>query len=54
MGETTGGTSVGSYTVADLIPEALRQNLTRIVVGEVRGSEAGASPGSTTVAVRSS
>ncbi len=42
MGETTGGSSVGSYTVADLIPEALRQNLTRIVVGEVRGSEAGA------------
>lgn len=42
MGETAGGTSVGSYTVADLIPEALRQNLTRIVVGEVRGSEAGA------------
>lgn len=42
MGETSGGASVGSYTVADLIPEALRQNLARIVVGEVRGSEAGA------------
>ncbi|MHA6513303.1 CpaF family protein [Tessaracoccus sp. Z1128] len=42
MGETSGGVGVGSYTVADLIPEALRQNLTRIVVGEVRGSEAGA------------
>ncbi len=37
MGETEGGVRVGSYTVADLIPEALRQNLTRIVVGEVRG-----------------
>lgn len=42
MGEVTGGHSVGSYTVADLIPEALRQNLTRLVVGEVRGEEAGA------------
>ena len=42
MGETAGGVPVGSYTVADLIPEALRQNLTRLVVGEVRGEEAGA------------
>ncbi|SHI80101.1 Pilus assembly protein, ATPase of CpaF family [Tessaracoccus bendigoensis DSM 12906] len=42
MGEQTGGESVGTYTVADLIPEALRQNLTRLVVGEVRGAEAGA------------
>lgn len=33
---------MGDYTVADLIPEALRQNLTRLVVGEVRGAEAGA------------
>lgn len=42
MGESTGDGAVGSYTVADLIPEALRQNLTRLVVGEVRGEEAGA------------
>lgn len=28
--------------MADLIPEALRQNLSRLIVGEVRGSEAGA------------
>ncbi|MFT3888456.1 MAG: CpaF/VirB11 family protein [Arachnia sp.] len=42
MGETAGGVPVGSFTVADLIPEALRQNLTRLVVGEVRGEEAGA------------
>lgn len=42
MGETSGGSGVGDYTVADLIPEALRQNLTRLVVGEVRGAEAGA------------
>ena len=36
------GHSVGEYTVADLIPEALRQNLSRLIVGEVRGGEAGA------------
>lgn len=42
MGETQGGKALGEYTVADLIPEALRQNLSRLVVGEVRGSEAGA------------
>lgn len=42
MGESAGGQPVGSYSVADLIPEALRQNLTRLVVGEVRGAEAGA------------
>ncbi|HJE51938.1 MAG TPA: CpaF/VirB11 family protein [Tessaracoccus flavescens] len=42
MGETAGGVAVGGYTVADLIPEALRQNLTRLIVGEVRGEEAGA------------
>ena len=33
---------MGSWSVADLIPEALRQNLSRLVVGEVRGAEAGA------------
>lgn len=42
LGETTGGSRVGEITVADLIPEALRQNLSRLVVGEVRGAEAGA------------
>jgi Flp pilus assembly CpaF family ATPase len=42
MGELVSGRHVGEYTVADLIPEALRQNLSRLVVGEVRGSEAGA------------
>lgn len=42
MGEQTAAGDVGTYTVADLIPEALRQNLTRLVVGEVRGAEAGA------------
>lgn len=36
------GRPMGQYTVADLIPEALRQNLSRVVVGEVRGNEAGA------------
>ncbi|GAA3702456.1 ATPase, T2SS/T4P/T4SS family [Microlunatus aurantiacus] len=41
-GETNGGTAVGDFTVADLMPEALRQNLSRLVVGEVRGSEAAA------------
>lgn len=42
MGELIDGHRVGEYTVADLIPEALRQNLARLVVGEVRGGEAGA------------
>lgn len=42
MGEMVSGRHVGEYTVSDLIPEALRQNLSRLVVGEVRGSEAGA------------
>lgn len=42
LGETADGKAVGSYSVADLIPEALRQNLSRLVVGEVRGEEAGA------------
>lgn len=42
MGETQEGHRLGEFTVADLIPEALRQNLSRLVVGEVRGGEAGA------------
>ena len=42
LGEQQDGRSVGEFTVADLIPEALRQNLSRLIVGEVRGSEAGA------------
>ena len=42
LGEWQGDRRVGEYTVADLIPEALRQNLSRLVVGEVRGAEAGA------------
>jgi pilus assembly protein CpaF len=41
-GETTGGTRVGDVSIADLMPEALRQNLSRLVVGEVRGGEAAA------------
>lgn len=41
-GETSGGSAVGDFTVADLMPEALRQNLSRLIVGEVRGSEAAA------------
>ncbi|MGD7732032.1 CpaF family protein [Propionibacteriaceae bacterium G57] len=42
LGEQVDGRSIGAWSVADLIPEALRQNLTRLVVGEVRGEEAGA------------
>ena len=42
MGERAEGHQVGEYTVADLMPEALRQNLTRLIVGEVRGAEAAA------------
>lgn len=42
LGETAAGREIGSWSVADLIPEALRQNLSRLVVGEVRGAEAGA------------
>ncbi|MDO5735349.1 MAG: CpaF/VirB11 family protein [Propionibacteriaceae bacterium] len=42
LGESISGQAVGSWSVADLIPEALRQNLTRLIIGEVRGSEAGA------------
>jgi Flp pilus assembly CpaF family ATPase len=41
-GETSGGTRVGDFTISELVPEALRQNLSRLVVGEVRGGEAGA------------
>lgn len=41
-GETAGGSPVGEVTIADLMPEALRQNLSRLVVGEVRGGEAAA------------
>ena len=41
-GETSGGVRVGDVTISDLMPEALRQNLSRLVVGEVRGGEAGA------------
>lgn len=36
------GSRAGEFTVSDLIPEALRQNLSRLVVGEVRGGEAAA------------
>ena len=39
-GERDGQDQLGNYSVADLFPEALRQNLSRLIVGEVRGSEA--------------
>ncbi|MGV8846807.1 CpaF family protein [Tessaracoccus sp.] len=42
LGESVSGQAVGSWSVADLIPEALRQNLARLIIGEVRGAEAGA------------
>ena len=42
LGESASGRDVGSWSVADLIPEALRQNLFRLIIGEVRGAEAGA------------
>lgn len=42
LGEVQNGHRLGDYSVADLIPEALRQNLSRLIVGEVRGPEAGA------------
>ena len=42
MGEQQDGKRLGEFSIADLIPEALRQNLSRLIVGEVRGSEAGA------------
>lgn len=41
-GESVDGRALGEFSVADLVPEALRQNLARLVVGEVRGAEAGA------------
>ena len=42
MGELVDGQRLGERSVADLMPEALRQNLSRLIVGEVRGGEAGA------------
>ncbi|PID51052.1 MAG: secretion protein [Propionibacteriales bacterium] len=42
LGEMQDGRRLGEFSVADLVPEALRQNLTRLIVGEVRGEEAGA------------
>lgn len=42
LGEVVDGRRLGEYTVADLLPEALRQNLARLVIGEVRGGEAAA------------
>ena len=36
------GVQTCALPISDLIPEALRQNLSRLIVGEVRGSEAGA------------
>lgn len=41
-GETNGNGSIGVFGISDLMPEALRQNLSRIIVGEVRGGEAAA------------
>jgi pilus assembly protein CpaF len=41
-GETSAGSRVGDFTVSELVPEALRQNLSRLVIGEVRGGEAAA------------
>ena len=41
-GETAGGVRVGEFSISELMPEALRQNLSRLVVGEVRGGEAAA------------
>ena len=41
-GETAGGVRVGEVSISELMPEALRQNLSRLVVGEVRGGEAAA------------
>ena len=41
-GERSGGTRIGDFTISELVPEALRQNLSRLVIGEVRGGEAAA------------
>ncbi|MFC7619657.1 CpaF family protein [Microlunatus sp. GCM10028923] len=41
-GETAGGAAVGEFGLSELMPEALRQNLSRLIVGEVRGREAAA------------
>ena len=41
-GEASASGSVGEFGISDLMPEALRQNLSRIIVGEVRGGEAAA------------
>jgi Flp pilus assembly CpaF family ATPase len=41
-GETSGGARMGDFTISELVPEALRQNLSRLVIGEVRGGEAAA------------
>ncbi|HEY9290532.1 MAG TPA: CpaF/VirB11 family protein [Microlunatus sp.] len=39
-GEHERAEQAGNFSVAQLFPEALRQNLSRLVVGEVRGGEA--------------
>jgi Flp pilus assembly CpaF family ATPase len=41
-GEASASGSVGEFGISDLMPEALRQNLSRLIVGEVRGGEAAA------------
>ncbi|HEX8508167.1 MAG TPA: CpaF/VirB11 family protein [Propionibacteriaceae bacterium] len=41
-GEATASGNLGEFGISDLMPEALRQNLSRIIVGEVRGGEASA------------
>jgi type IV secretory pathway ATPase VirB11/archaellum biosynthesis ATPase len=41
-GEMSGGSRIGDFTISELVPEALRQNLSRLVIGEVRGGEASA------------
>ncbi len=42
LGEVVDGRRLGEFSVSDLLPEALRQNLARLVIGEVRGGEAAA------------